>query len=136
MSDKQAQKLVHDADQVEFKSMQFGSAVVDAGSYDERIADANDDYTFQDGIDRPQWQEEDLTLDSFVGGIHEEINRRIDLMGNSYPFKLNQNNLQYKGAGQGFYEFLLSICNTNDFSGKYKYLPVLFERTTNKIIAE
>ncbi len=129
------QNLSYDADQTEFESLRYGSAIVDNGAYNERVASALDDYATQDGQDRPTWHEEDLTLDSFVGGIHEEIKRRVSLMGDAYPFKLDKNTLYYEERNKGFYEFLLAICNVNNFKGKHKHLPRLFERTTTKLIA-
>ncbi len=135
MRNGQLQKLSYDADQVEFESMKFGEAVVDRGAYDERVAGALDDYLPEYGENSPQWSEEDLILDGSVGGIHEEIDRRIKLMKDSYPFELNQNNLEHRKTEKGFYEFLLSTSNMGRFSGEYKNLPRLFERTTAKIIA-
>lgn len=132
----QKQRLTYDADKVEFAAVISSSAVVDQGTYSERIAGSLDDYEADDKTVHSNWQGNDRALDDFVGGIHEEIKRRCDCMGDAYPFEFKENTLNYRGEKQGFYEFLLLISNASNLTaGENKCLPRLFERSTAKIIA-
>lgn len=128
----QKQRQTTDADMVEMKAMKFKSAIVDAGIYDNQVAGAMDDHAVSDSMKKsiPLELENDIALDSSAGDIHEEIQRRIEIMGDIYPFMVKNNNLLYKKGESVFYEFLL-ICSTDKNN---KDLPRLFERVTAKIV--
>lgn len=132
----QAQRSASDADQAEFFAMRNGTSVVDAGIYDERVAGAMDDYEVPDGTGHAHWQDEDLKYDSAVGRVHEEIERRRDNMGASYPFAIRDGTIDYVPNGGLFYEFFLAICNAETLtSGKYVGLPRVFERLSARLVA-
>lgn len=132
----QAQRAAGDADQAEFLALKNGSTVLDTGIYDERVAGAMDDFTTLDSTVRTIWHEEDLKYDSAVGKIHEEIERRRDTMGLTYPFSIEDGTLVYTPNGDLVYKFLLAICNAKTIvSGEYVELPRVFERLSARLVA-
>ena len=132
----QAQRSAGDADQAEFFALRNGSSLVDAGIYDERVAGAMDDHEVPDSIEHASWQDEDIKYDSAVGRIHEEIERRYETMGESYPFRIRAGTIDHTPNGDLLYEFFLAICNAGDLtSGKYKGLPRVFERLSARLVA-
>ena len=80
------QRIAGDADQTEFSALLLEAAVVDAGMYDDRVAGAMDDFDPKDTTVHEEWHRTDLEYDSAVGGIHEEIERRANMMEGAYPF--------------------------------------------------
>ena len=111
-------------------------AVLDAGMYDERVAGAMDDFEINDVSVGTVWHGEDLKYDTAVGKIHEEIERRKNLLGENYPFFLNGGSLIYESKDNGIYEFLLAICNSPTLtSGEYVGLPRVFERLSARLVA-
>ena len=132
----QAQRSAYDADQAEFLAFRDGTAVLDAGVYDERVAGAMDDFESSDVAVGTIWHGEDLKYDTAVGKIHEEIERRRSLLGSRYPFSLSGGTLRYQSKENGIYEFLLAICNSPTLtSGKHACLPRVFERLSARLVA-
>lgn len=132
----QAQRLAKDTDDAEFLALKKGSTVVDAGIYDDRIAGAMDDFEAKSTAVGESWHDEDLKYDNAVGGVHEEIVRRISILGESYPFSIENSTLTYKCSNDYIYEFFLSICCSESItSGDYVHLPRVFERLTARLVA-
>jgi hypothetical protein len=129
------QRSGDDTDQAEFAAIVRTSAVVDAGIYDDRIAGALDDFEPQ-GVDaEANWHQQDLQIDSAVGRVQEEIERRIEILGDSYPFELSGNEIKYKPSSTGVYEFCLATsCAPNITRGKFVKLPRVFERLATLIV--
>ena len=131
----EVQRFTVDADHAEFLALKHGSTVVDSGVYDERVAGALDDFD-ANAHDAESWQQEDLKYDTAVGGTCEEIERRVEMLGDAYPFRLTEGTLSHSSGAPGIYEFLLSICNSTTLtSGEYVRLPRLFERIAAKLVA-
>ena len=132
----QAQRAAADADQVEFSALRNGSAVVDSGIYDDRVAGAFDDFDVTDPSVTEVWHHEDLRLEAAIGKIHEEIERRSVILKCAYPFKLEGGTLSYLPRNSRIYEFFLSICNSSTLtSGDHVELPRMFERIAAKLVA-
>jgi len=130
------QRAAHDADQTEFAAVINGSTVVDAGIFDDRIADSMDDYRADDPMNVvSQSHRHDIAYDSAAGAVHEEILRRIDLLGDAYPFSLSGNNISHTQSKNLVYEFFLAICNSpNITANPYTGLPRIFERLSAQIV--
>lgn len=132
---REAQRSTIDADHAEFFALKNGSTVVDSSIYDERVAGALDDFD-ANAHDAENWQQEDLKYDTAVGRTREEIERRVEMLGDAYPFRLRGGTLFHSNGTPGIYEFLLSICNSPTLtSGDYVDLPRLFERLAAKLVA-
>ena len=135
----QAQRAAKDADQAEFSALRKGSAVIDSGVYDDRVAGALDDFEVKEPSVTAIWHHEDLKYDTASGNIHEEIERRENILEDAYPFEFDKGKLLYSPKSQRIsciYEFFLSICNSNTLvSGNYALLPRMFERITAKLVA-
>ena len=132
----QDQHAAQDADQAEFLAFKNGVTVVDVGIYDERIAGVMDDVSGSEPTGGAMWHAEDLTYDSAVGKIYEEIERRRDTMGPLYPFSIEGGTLSYTPNGSVLYVFLLAICNARTLSsGQYVGLPRVFERLSARLVA-
>ena len=131
----EAQRFTKDADHAEFLALKNGSTIVDSGVYDERVAGALDDFEVSTH-DTESWQQEDLKYDTAVGGTYEEIERRVEMLGDAYPFRLKEGTLSHSSDAPGIYDFLLSICNSPTLTtGEYVDLPRLFERIAAKLVA-
>ncbi|MBV9884229.1 MAG: hypothetical protein JO276_14560 [Sphingomonadaceae bacterium] len=129
------QRRIKDADQTEFEAILRGNAVVDRGIYDDRVADALDDYDPQGAQDMESWHRSDLMIDSAVGQIHEEIERRDGLLGQAYPFRLDDGLLTYEKSKSGFYEFCLAISLADQITtGEHAQLPRAFERLSTILV--
>ncbi len=132
----QAQRAAKDADQAEFAALKNEYVSVDTGIYDDRVAGAFDDFDVTDPSVTEVWHHEDLRLDTAVGRTCEEIERRAAILKCAYPFNLDGGTLSYSSRGSGIYEFFLSICNSNTLaSGKYVWLPRMFERIAGRLVA-
>ncbi|RDV06933.1 hypothetical protein DXH95_05940 [Sphingorhabdus pulchriflava] len=131
------QKLVKNADQAEFAAIASTSAIVDQGVYDDRVADAMDDYDVGADADVERWERDDLAFDSAVGQAREEIERRVAIMGASYPFQLDGGSLVYTKSNSGFYEFCLAASLAEQItSGANVGFPRLFERLCALLVQE
>lgn len=104
--------------------------------YDDRIAGSMDDFEPPDSPPKPQWHTEDLKQDDAIGGIHEEVVRRINTLGEVYPFTNENGRLVHMPSNDLVYEFLLAICNADNVAeGEYVEMPRLFERLSAKLVA-
>lgn len=131
----EAQRFTIYADRAEFLALKNGSTAVDSGVYDERVAGALDDFDVN-AHDAESWQREDLKHDTAVGRTREELERRVMMLGDAYPFRIKEETLSHSSGARGIYEFLLAICNSSTLtSGDYVYLPRLFERIAAKLMA-
>ena len=116
--------------------MRNGSSLTDSGIYDERVAGAMDDHEHHDAVADAPWQEDDLKYDSAVGMVQEEIERRREILGEAYPFKLLGGTIKHYPNSNLIYEFLLAICNAGTLTtGKYVGLPRVFERVSARLVA-
>jgi hypothetical protein len=132
----QAQRTAADADQTEFSALLNGSSVVDTGIHDEQIAEALDDFSAADPNLATGWQQNDLNLEAAVGQIRTEIERRDDLLGPHYPFRIKGNSLHHEPSEHFAYEFFLAICNApNLTTGRHVCLPRVFERISACLVA-
>jgi hypothetical protein len=130
------QRNANNADQTEFTAFRFGRASVEAGISDEIIAGALDDYDPSSGLglELEPWNKSDLELEAAAGTTMEHITRRMELMGDSYPFVLEGNTLRYKASDTLVYEFCLAISNAPSITkGDFVKLPRTFEQASSKI---
>ena len=127
------QRWATNADQAEFFALKRGSANLDVGIYDDRVAGALDELEPDEGVE--PWQRDDLRKDTAVGHTQEEIERRIRLLQAAYPFRLDGGTLSHAGGNARLYEFLLCICNAPLTSGAYVTLPRMFERVAARLVA-
>lgn len=95
-----------DADQVEVQAMLFGSANIEAGIEDERMAGVVDDALIENGN---SWEERQVVLENLSGAIAEEVERRSAIMKQAYPFNVTKGGaLAYRPSCSGVYEFCLA----------------------------
>lgn len=129
------QRTIDSADQAEFAAVMYAATVIDAGVYDDRVADALDDYEPRDPVVFEGWHRRDLQIDSAVSDVHEEILRRSSMLGESYPFRVVSNQLSHRRSRSGFYEFCLATCSASNITtGEMVNLPRSFERVTALLI--
>ena len=125
----QRQNLSEDADQTEIEALRTGQAILDQGLYDERIADALDDFgigeTSQAAVE-PDWVSEDLQQDDAVGGLIALIERRENILKPYYPFQRTANTLIHTLSHSLVYEFCLVASTTTERENHL--LPRVFER--------
>lgn len=132
----QAQRSAGDADQAEFFALKNGVVAIDAGIYDDRVAGAMDDFEASGDDLREVWHDEDLKYDSAVGSAHQEVERRKEIMGATYPFEINDGALVHTGSENSLYEFFLAICNAKTITrDEYVWLPRIFERISARLVA-
>lgn len=132
----EAQRSAGDADQAEFMALRTGSVAVDSGLYDKRLADAMDDFAVTESPAMERWQQEDLQYDTAVGQVQEEIERRAAILGEAYPFTLDDGRLSYLRGNLRVYEFFLAICNSTTLTtGEHAHLPRVFERVAARLVS-
>lgn len=121
------QKLSQDADEVEVEALRLGSATIDSGIADERIASALDD--FQSDSGEFEWMERDVANDNAVSGISAELIKRSEVLGDAYPFVIEGNQIYPKpGYELLTYKFCLLTSYAKDITtGPYTKLPRTFE---------
>jgi len=122
------QRLSGDADQVEIDAVRLGSATIDSGIQDELIAGVMDDFINDDG-DQMEWAERDMANDSATTGIVGEINRRVQTLGELYPFSVEGNSLRPKDDFDSItYKYCLAISVQTQISKTpFTLLPRTFE---------
>ena len=129
-------RRARDADQAEFEAIEKYSVLVDRGVYDDRVAGAMDDFGPDDQAVVTPWQATDLSVDDAIGQVHEEVERRHNLLGDSYPFTLKDGLLSYQGRQSGFYEFCLAASLARNITERpYVDLPRVFERMSAILVA-
>ena len=108
------QRLAGDADQTERAALDNGQANVDQGLYDEAVADAMDDFRPDDGQNDPEWALADRQQDDAVGGLTEILEKRREILGQYYPFRLSSTSLEYTRSDTLVYEFCLVTSTTRE----------------------
>lgn len=115
------------ADQAELAAWRSGMAPIGYGIIDERLAGADDDYLGDPQLKREEW-ERDKAYEEAENAATTEIQRRIDLLGDAYPFTRAGSRLIYTSKAPYLYEFLLSLSLSESYSkGKRAVLPRVFE---------
>lgn len=138
----QWQRAAIDADQAEWSAMLRGSAMLEAGLRDNVIADALDDYTEEALPANPgqpllPFERDDLTIELAIGDLVEEISRREQVLGGSYPYYRDGNSLTYNGTSTKVYEFCLALCRSSSLvAGDYKQLPRTFELVAGHLVGQ
>jgi hypothetical protein len=115
------------ADQAELAAWRSGMAPIGYGIIDERLAGADDDYLGDPQLKREEW-ERDKAYEEAENSTTTEIQRRIDLLGEAYPFTREGSRLVYTAKANYLYEFLLGLSLSESYSkGKRAVLPRVFE---------
>jgi hypothetical protein len=128
------QRAIASADQAEMRAIMAGSAVADAGVYDEILSGEMEDLEVG-GPDMERWNRQDVAMDSEVGSVRDELLRRVEILGDAYPFDVEEGQLRYRRSGSGFYEYCLGICLAPSITRKpYVKLPRSFERIVAVLI--
>lgn len=127
---RQDERVAKDADQAEMMAVKYGSCNLEAGTFDDRIADAMDDYEIRDPRGEiPRWASEDMKFESATNDIALEVIRRCELLGNYYPFEISGNRLHYTRSDTLVYEFCLAVSLAQSLNeGDHARLPIAFER--------
>lgn len=129
------QKSAADADQSEIAAVRLGTTIIGAGAYDDRVASSLDDHS-ANGAESQAWAQDDLTADSAVGAIQDELARRRSLLGDAYPFSVSSGTLTYTASASLIYEFFLAAATSTDLtSGQHARLPRVFERIVTQLLA-
>ena len=137
VSSLQAQKYADGADQVEFDAFRGGAAIADSGVYSEQVAGVHEELVAETNAQESElWNLVDLAVDDSVGHVHEEIQRRVNVLEDAYPFELHGSELIYAERQSKIYEFLLSVSLSPSLSsGKYVGLARTFERISARLVA-
>jgi hypothetical protein len=118
------------ADEVEFRALKEGFSSLSEGLRDEKwtgvTADEND---FSVG---ERWHEESEVSDSQNAELYEELKRRRDQLGVSWPFHLDGMTLRHlRKSPSLIYELCLCITRARSITQKpYNRLPVDFEEVS------
>ncbi len=129
------QNLSDNADQTEISAVKTGAAPIEEGLYDERVADAMDDFGTGDNIspyDDPVRIEEDLQQDDAIGGLLAIVECRQRIMDCAYPFQITRNSLIHCLSKTLVYEFCLRISTTN--VSHHPELPRVFEQLSHILV--
>ena len=128
------QRAIDNADQAEMRAISAGSAVPDAGVYDELLSGEIDDLEVG-GPEMERWNRQDVAMDGEVGDVRDELLRRSAMLGANYPFEISSGALIYRGSGTGFYEYCLGISLAPSVTKRpFVKLPRSFERIVAVLI--
>ena len=129
-------RIATDADQAEVVAVRYGSCNLEAGIFDDRIADALDDYEVEDPKGEvPRWASEDSKVESATSAVGLEVTRRGNLLGDRYPFILEGSRIAYRRTQTLVYELCLAISRARSLSqGDYARLPIAFERLVRDVL--
>lgn len=132
---KHDDRIARDADQAESVAVRYGSCNLESGTYDDRIADAMDDYEVMDPSGMTTWATEDVKFDTAVSEIALEVQRRLSLLGSAYPFQLEGNRLVYSRSRTLVYELCLAISLAPSLKeSDYVRLPRIFEFVVRDVL--
>lgn len=119
------------ADEAELSALKRGATPIDVGLIDDIIADEHHSDLPEHGY---TWKDEEFALDMATGPVIQEIDRRIHLGGDSYPFFRQGNSLHYKRSKTLIYEFCLVTTIQKNISTKpFNELPLLFELIVTEV---
>lgn len=113
------------ADQTEFSAMMESVVPLERGIRDDIVSDEHHsdipEHTYT-------WQDEEAALDFLSGPLIAEIDRRIAILGDAYPFERVNSSLRYRGSSTLVYEFCLATSLQKNLSKKpFNSLPIIFE---------
>ena len=115
------------ADQAEAEAIAQLIVATAVAMHDERLAEELE----TDSVPATRIEEQlraDVELDSLSGRLLEEIERRADLLGELYPFRLEDGSLVYTPSRSGVYEFCLAVSTApNVTTGAFTELARYFE---------
>jgi hypothetical protein len=120
------------ADQAEVAAIRAGGATIEEGIYDDLVAGAMDDFEDEAAPDREEWHQRDLAIDTGAGGAQLFVEQRAALLGDIYPFAVDENRLVHKRQPLGWYEFMLAASVQRDLSSApFNRIPQIFERASS-----
>lgn len=123
--------VAENADEIEWATVLNGNAHFSAGTADDAIAEAGDEFAPQNAIDAAgdTLQGQEVLQEARQGTVYELIKDRQDLLGAAYPFEIRGNSLVHRASELPIYELLLGICQAPSLTATpYCELPRLFER--------
>ena len=121
-----------DADQVELTAMLNGKATFGVGLFDEKVSGA-----FHDMLagESPEWKAKDVLLEGKAAAIAEEFERRAELLGDDYPFTVNEGHVTYQESGTFAYEYCLVCARHGDSDIGIQALAGWFEMLLTTLLA-
>jgi hypothetical protein len=129
-----ADRIVEDADQVEWSAYRLGAAVpVISGLRDDLLSESISEDSELGGVQQP-----DAEMEDRVSDIVQELDRRSSVLGVRYPFRINHQaqSVSYASTQAVVYEFCLAISVAPSLTkGRYVALPREFERLAGAIMA-
>lgn len=94
------------ADQAEMQAILNGSAPAASGVDDDQLAGTIDDDAGSEA--GASWNQREESVEVAAGEVYSELQRRVSLLGDAYPFKLNDGGISYSKSNSGIYEFCLA----------------------------
>lgn len=125
------------ADQAEVVAIRQTVTSTSIALYDERLAEELElgDGEVVGSTRLDQQVVADVELDSLSGRVMEEIDRRSELLGEAYPFKLDNGALRYTPTASGVYEFCLAISTAPSLTAApFVDLPRYFEILAGDVV--
>jgi len=127
-------EAAQNADQAEWKAVRLGTAPIDEGVRDERIAESATDLP---GDELSSVGGTEIRLERFSSETSAEIERRVKLMGAAYPFEVDRATLRHVPSATKVYEFCLAISFVPTISKKpYVRLQIGFERLLRDLMKQ
>lgn len=115
------------ADQAELAAFLNGDTAISSCVLDDRLAEALDDYSGDPILEVARW-ERDKPFEEAVNAAATEIDRRVRLLKDAYPFKRESGRLIYTPKPPHLYEFFLALTFAPSYTeGRFRVLPRVFE---------
>lgn len=124
-------KPSRNADEAELEAIKYGTTPIDTGVVDDVMADEHYSDFNESGA---HWEEEDAALEQAVGPVIDEVDRRLSLGGEFYPFQRQGNTLTYTPSKTKVYESCLVTSLQKDLSrSPFNLLTLNFELICTEI---
>lgn len=131
--------VAKNADQVELNAFRNGYAVVSDGLTDEEISGEIEELVYRDTNTLEKWADEDTYRDTEEGLIKKELDNRVELLEELYPFEMRGSSLGYRNPKHEtkVYESLLLTSLATRRQGKH-WLELVssFEKVSARAVRE
>lgn len=125
----------HDADQAERRAVLMGASSMEDAALDQRISGELESEEGPQTAGLPEWERLNVQTEGLVGAALEEVERRLNIMEEAYPFELTEGGLIYRPSATGVYEVCLAasldpMCTAEE----YPKPTVIFEWVARDVL--
>lgn len=136
MTSDASAETIKNADETELEALRNGFSPIDQGVADDLMASGLDTFR-RDDETQEAWAEKDLTVDSAVSELALELERRAEILGDKYPFKLTANSIKLNLTNVNGLVYAFCLCLSymkNKSTGESRLYPRIFEKISALVV--